>query len=115
MEIRTHTEQGTLIVEVTGRLDAATGTVYVERLRQELASGSLHLVIDCSGLEYVSSAGLRAFLLVSKDLIRIGGSESYCGLRQQVLEIFRISGFASIIRIHDTCVDALQPQPDSLP
>ena len=108
MKIETLTERGALVVVVTGRLDAVTAPAYVERLREELAGGARRLVMDCSGLEYVSSAGLRAILLVSKDLTRIGGTEVYCGLQQQAMEIFKMSGFASIIQIHDTRDTALQ-------
>ena len=107
MELKTHMEDNALVVIVTGKMDAVTAPLYQERLKEELAGGALRLVVDCSGLEYVSSAGLRAFLLISKDLARTGCYEAYCGMRQQVLEIFRMSGFAAIIPILDTREAAL--------
>lgn len=115
MKIETHAEQGALVVVVTGRLDAVTAPAYVEVLREELAKGARRVVIDCSDLEYVSSAGLRAILLVSKDLDRIGGTQAYCGLSQQAKDLFKLSGFASIIQTHDTREAALHSPPDSLP
>lgn len=102
MDVKTHTEENALVVVVTGRMDAVTAPAYLERLRHELAGGALRLVVDCAGLEYVSSAGLRAILTISKDLSLKGGAQAYCGLREQVKEVFEVSGFASIIPIHDT-------------
>ena len=102
MEITTFREQGVLVVEVTGRLDALTAPAYVERLRKELAGGAQRLVVDCAGVEYVSSAGLRAFLTIAKELTGKGGAEAFCRLPEQVREVFRVSGFVSIISIHDT-------------
>lgn len=102
MEVKTHTEDNTLVVVVTGKMDAVTAPAYLEQLRQELAGGILRLIVDCAGLEYVSSAGLRAILTISKDLRLKGGVQAYCGLQEQVKEVFEVSGFATIIPIHDT-------------
>ena len=102
MELKTHTEENALVVVVTGKMDAVTAPLYVERLKEELAGGVLRLVVDCAGLEYVSSAGLRAILTISKELRIKGGTQAYCALPDQVKEVFEISGFASIIPIHDT-------------
>ena len=102
MELKTHTEENALVVVVTGKMDAVTAPRYVERLKEELTGGALRLVVDCAGLEYVSSAGLRAILTISKELRIKGGPQAYCALRDQVKEVFEISGFASIIPIHDT-------------
>ena len=102
MELKTHMEDNALVVIVTGKMDAVTAPLYQERLKEELAGGALRLVVDCSGLEYVSSAGLRAILTISKELRLKGGVQAYCALREQVREVFDISGFGSIIPIHDT-------------
>jgi anti-anti-sigma factor len=102
MELKTHAEENALVVVVTGKMDAITAPAYVERIRKELAGGALRLVVDCAGLDYVSSAGLRAILTISKDLRLKGGTQAYCSLQAQVKEIFEISGFASMIPIHDT-------------
>ena len=102
MDIKTFVERDILVVEATGRLDAVTAPAYVERLRKELGGGARRVVVDCAGVEYVSSAGLRAILTISKELAGKGGAEAFCGLREQVREVFRISGFLTIISVHDT-------------
>ena len=107
MELKTHMEENALVVVVTGKMDAVTAPLYVERLKEELAHGAIRLVVDCAGLEYVSSAGLRAILTISKELRLKGGAQAYCALREQVKEVFEISGFASIIPIHDNRDTAL--------
>jgi len=107
MELNTHAEGSALVVVVTGRMDAVTAQAFVDRLREELARGALRVVVDCAGLEYVSSAGLRGILTIYKELNHKGGTQAYCALREQVREVFDVSGFASIIPIHDTREAAL--------
>lgn len=107
MELKTHTEENTLVVVVTGKMDAATAPLYIERLKEELAGGADRMVVDFAGLEYISSAGLRAVLTIYKELHLKGGGQAYCALQEQVREIFDISGFASLIPLHDTRDEAL--------
>ena len=80
MELKTHMEENALVVVVAGKMDAVTAPLYVDRLKEELGRGALRLVVDCAGLEYVSSAGLRAILTISKEL-RIKGERGLRNLR----------------------------------
>lgn len=107
MDIKTHTQDNYLVVILSGKMDAVTAPLYIDRLREELCGDVLRMVVDCGNLVYVSSAGLRAILTVSKDIRLKGGSQAYCSLQHQVREIFELSGFSSIIPIHDNRDDAL--------
>lgn len=62
---------------------------------------------DLSGVSYVSSAGLRAVLVVAKRLSKDGYAFSVCGHSGPVAEVFRISGFEKIIFMHANQEDAL--------
>jgi anti-anti-sigma factor len=85
-----------------GRLDFGTASSFQSELENTLAGGPAGMIIDCAGLEYVSSAGLRAFLLVSRAAKRAGVALAICNLKPVVNEVFDISGFSQIIAV---CAD----------
>lgn len=65
------------------------------------------MILDCGGLSYVSSAGLRVVLIAGKRLRAVGGVLLLCGLNDQIGEVFQISGFGALFPIHDTVAAAL--------
>ena len=57
------------------------------------------LVIDCTGMEYISSAGLRFFMQLKRESEAKGGSVRIEHLNEDVADIFRMSGFLNIFEI----------------
>ncbi len=53
------------IVALTGRLDSMTAPDVEQRLLARATEASVNLVLDLSGLDYISSAGLRVIWLVA--------------------------------------------------
>jgi anti-anti-sigma factor len=92
------------ILTVTGRIDMTTSDAFTERLLAMVASG-VPLVIDFSGVNYISSAGLRALMLGSKQARSAGTGLAIAALQPVVLEIFQISRFDKLVPCHPT-VDA---------
>ncbi len=88
-----------LIVKLTGRLDSGTAPPAEESFARVLASGTPRLAIDMSQLEYISSAGLRVLLVVSKKVQQAQGKMVLFGLVPNVREVFSISGFDRIFSI----------------
>jgi anti-anti-sigma factor len=85
-----------------GRLDFGAAAPFQSELEKTLAGGATGMIIDCRGLDYVSSAGLRVFLLVSRAANRAGVAFAICSLRPPVKEVFDVSGFSQIIAV---CAD----------
>ncbi|MCH1554465.1 MAG: STAS domain-containing protein [Luminiphilus sp.] len=106
MEIITRTEGRFIIVEPSGRLgfDEASATqLDFERAVDRADAG---VVVDCASLSYVSSAGLRAFLVAAKAAETKGVSFSACSLDSDVASVFTISGFDRIVSIFDSISEA---------
>jgi anti-anti-sigma factor len=82
-------------VVMIGRLDASECEAALNFLN-ELPEPR---VIDLGGLEYVSSAGLRVFLLTQKRVKGAGGGIRLVNVRPQIHDIFRYAGFDRIIDI----------------
>ena len=65
------------------------------------------LVLDLSGLEYVSSAGLRCFMMAAKEAKARNGRVLLAAMQPVVAEIFRISRFNLLFEIFPTLREAL--------
>ncbi len=95
MDIQKKLDGTTLSVSVTGHID----TVTAPQLEAELSLDAVEeLVIDISGVAYVSSAGLRVFLSSYKTMAKKGGM-TIVGAQPAVLEVFKITGFSSIFKL----------------
>lgn len=99
MEITQKTINGTLVVTPEGRIDSVTAEAFQATLLPIL-DGVTAIAIDGSRLAYVSSAGLRVFLMAAKTMKTKGGTLAICALPPAVEEVFTISGFSKIIPIH---------------
>jgi anti-anti-sigma factor len=82
--------------------------MFEDKILAVIDEGERQLVIDLSQLNYVSSAGLRVFLLASKRLSPAGGKLVLCSLQEPVKEVFEIVGFFSILSILGSRDEALK-------
>lgn len=107
MEVTTRTVGDVTIVAIIGSLDSNTAPQAKTALDEVGASATRKAAVDFSGLDYVSSAGLRVLLGLAKQLSAKGGALRTFGLNQSVREVFEISGFATILKVFPTEADAL--------
>ena len=84
-----------LVINVSGRLDTVTAPQFEECIAENL-TGMRTLTLDCAGLEYVSSAGLRVLLATQK---KMKGGLKLKNVCELVMEVFEITGFADILVI----------------
>ena len=84
-------------LKIVGRLDTTTAPE-LEATIDGCAAEIKELVLDCSALEYVSSAGLRVILKAQK-LMNAQGSMKLTHVNETIMEVFDITGFADILTI----------------
>jgi anti-anti-sigma factor len=99
---------GSQVLKIEGRLDTSNFAEFEKEISQLFESGEKNLIFECSGLNYISSSGLRVFLTAQKKTISLGGKLHLCCLQPVIREIFDISGFSTIFRIFDTLEQALE-------
>ena len=90
------------ILYLIERIDAGTTGAVDQALRDLCSSGAMTVVCNMEGTEYVSSAGLRTFLVHAKSMKKAGGELRFCGLKPYVHEIFEIAGLTSILSVFET-------------
>ena len=108
MEIQNRVESGVTIVAIEGRLDAASAPVAEAEINKALEGDQDRLLFDLSGLEYLSSGGLRVILGAAKEIRRREGKVALAALKPYVYEIFEVSGFTAMIPIKDTVAEGMQ-------
>ena len=96
------------VVEVEGRLDTTNYLELDQVLSVMLDKGEIKLILDISKLEYVSSSGLRIFLMYLKKIKSKQGRFILCNMNAEIKEIFEISGFINIFEIYDDLDTALK-------
>ena len=100
-----------LVLKVAGRLDQDNCDEFRVDLAPHLdtaTAGALAVVLDLSELDYVSSAGLRCFMLAAKETRSRDGSIVVAALQPMVAEIFQISRFDLLIPVFPTLRAALE-------
>lgn len=107
MEISTENREGALIARAAGRIDGANARDFESAVLAAVRECKGAFLIDCEELSYISSAGLRAMLLIAKALAKREVPFALCSLSDPVAEIFQISGFDQIISIHRSRDEAL--------
>jgi anti-sigma B factor antagonist len=96
MEIKKYEDAASVTLSVAGRLDTSTAGELESEI-QNLSEVS-SLIIDFSGLEYISSAGLRVLLQAHKAFAKKSGLK-IINANETVLEIFEVTGFKDILDI----------------
>lgn len=96
-----------LVVMVSGRMDAITAPEFDAQCQGWIDASETKIVVDLSGLEYISSAGLRSILAAAKKVKGAQGELLFSGLSGMVEEVFSVSGFSAMFKLYATPEDAL--------
>ena len=95
IEIKRNAEETT--IKIVGRLDTNTAPALDKTINEDIAD-TKNLVLDFKEVEYVSSAGLRVLLGAQKKMQKIG-SMKVTSVREEIMEVFEMTGFADILTI----------------
>ncbi len=95
------------LVEVSGRIDSTNAIQLGETLNSQIDAGRLQLVIDLSGVEYMSSAGLREMVAALKKVRNLNGDLRIATPSERVKEVLDLAGLSAIFQIFPTQVEAV--------
>ena len=96
------------ILYVEGKVDSTQVDDFEKMILDPVERGENKLVINCRGLTYISSTGLRVFLVAQKKMLGRKGKLYLCELTKPVLETVAISGFSTLFKIFETEGEALE-------
>lgn len=98
MTIQKLESDGVLTLQLEGRLDTGTAP-QAQNDFLTAAAENPNLILDFTKVVYVSSAGLRALLMLQKAVSKKRGSLRLTGVRPEIMEVFELTGFSSILNI----------------
>lgn len=96
-----------VVVTARGRLDGSSSQAFGARLEKLAATSEPRLVVDFSGVDFVSSAGLRVVLTVLKRVKAANGRLALCAVQAPVQEVLDITGFTGMLDVHAGRAEAI--------
>ena len=101
-------QRGTVVVVAPhGSLDIDTRKIFHDMLIGLLDTGETAILVDLSHVDFMTSTGLSAMLVVAKRVEDIAGKFAICSLNKDLQSVFEISGFDSILDVYPSVDEAL--------
>ena len=107
IEVVEERDQDTLVLLPVGSLDSGNAHAFEAIVMGHVSSGEQRLIVDFSRLHFVSSAGLRVFIIAARALKASSGQIILCAMQHHVEDVFRVSGIYRVIAIEETRAAAL--------
>ena len=84
---------------ITGRIDSMSAPELQQQFEELILGGSRLMVADLQQVNFISSAGLRVFLIAQKELTRVGGEIILFQPADSVMRVFTMSGFQLLLKV----------------
>src|ERR1700689_5312525 len=98
---------GPEIMEVMGYLDSNTAPQIEEDVMLCIQSGAREMILDCARLNYITGAGMRAILTMSRAMKAVEGRFGVCGLQPQVKAMLEACGYDRVVPIYENRDEAI--------
>jgi anti-sigma B factor antagonist len=102
VEIKTSASDGYLLMKIVGEVDASSSIELDEAIADVVKEEPQNLIVDCTGLDYISSAGLGVFMSYIEEFRKHDLSLVIFGLSEKVKNVFEILGLDQLLRICQT-------------
>jgi anti-sigma B factor antagonist len=108
MEVTTTQLKRCDLVKATGRIDSQTAPRLTEALEAITNGGRFKIVFDMSGVEFISSAGLRAMINTQKTCKRWNrGQMLLAGVSPRIHDAMKLVGFVPLFEFYDDASEAV--------
>ncbi len=99
MNIEIKEQNASYLGTLTGWIDTAEASQFLEDLKPLMANANKSIELDCAQLEYICSLGLRGLLQLKKESTAKGGTLVLTHVEGEVLKILRLTGFNKLLDI----------------
>jgi stage II sporulation protein AA (anti-sigma F factor antagonist) len=107
MKIAEEKRSDVVVLKPEGSLDSSDSPKLEEAVLRIIGNGETRLVIDLSSVAYITSRGLRVFLLGAKKMAEAGGSIAVCSVQDFVRKVFDTVGFQDMLTVFDSTNEAV--------
>ena len=105
--VRIECVPGIPVMEITGRLDSANSPLFDAQAAPFLSGEYTRVLLDFSGMTYISSAGLGSIMRIVRGTAARGRRTGIFAVPAHILELIEISGFRAMIDIYQDRESAL--------
>ncbi len=89
------------LVTVSGRVDSSNAAEFDNYLQQTVADGHHNVVLELSGINYMSSAGLRAIVALLREAKKHRGDVRIAKPSDRMKEVLQLAGLDSLFEVYD--------------
>ena len=107
METDIRYESNITTVAIKGSVDALTAAELTQTINKQIEEDHVNLVVDLTGLEFMSSAGLRTLLGAVKESRSHGGDLRIVSTNPGIDKVLKMSGFHNIAKVFTSQADAV--------
>jgi anti-sigma B factor antagonist len=107
IEISKTTENNYLLISVNGEADASSSIELDKQIRESFEGDVKNILVDCTDLNYISSAGLGVFMSYIEEVNEKAITFIIFGLSDKVSKVFDILGLDQLLTIKQTKEEAL--------
>lgn len=106
MKIEVRTESDVSIIKPSGNMDFNALNEFSSTLKSTIQEGANKVLLDFADLEYLSSSGIRALMEAMRLLEPKGGTLAFCGLSEQLVELFDVVQLTKVFGIYKSEFEA---------
>ena len=107
LDVTSREESGCTVLSVVGEVDVFTAPTLDEALSAAIAGGSICVVVDLTGVDFLDSTGLSVLVKALKRVREADGSLDVVVSADRVAKVFRLTGLDKLIPLHATLSDAI--------
>ncbi len=107
MEITMREEGKMVVLNLSGRLDLASGSNLKEEIKKLSDKGTTNVHLNLSDVEFINSSGLGSLVSIMKEIRLLKGRLTLSNLAGYVQEIFDITQLSHIFEIFETEEEAV--------
>ena len=108
LEIQQSEREGIALLELKGRLTVGPeASALRERISALAQGGSVNLILNLAGVDYIDSTGLGALVMCSTSLRKQGGSIKLLNLNRRNIELLVMTKLATVFEIFTDEQDAI--------
>ena len=107
MNIQQNVIDGITVIAPAGRIDTTTSGPLEEAIRKTVDAGARDILVDFAAVDYISSAGLRVFLVLAKRIRDLKGRLVLCGMTEPVRQVYHLAGFMPLFSVEPSRDTAL--------
>jgi anti-sigma B factor antagonist len=101
IQVKTRTIDGASVISLKGTIDGGSAPAAQAAIVPLLEPGC-RLVLDLSGVDFMSSAGLRLMLLIFRQVSGAGGKVAMIGLSEEIRDTMELTGFLDFFTTADS-------------